>query len=432
MNDEHLSNFTQHKEGGIGNLGKPTSLTLDLPKLLWSGHQEKTDLFFEVQKDKRNRQPPVSYEDALAALDTGEMRFFGVVPRKSPGNRKLDCVDRHNVLHADVDRGPTYSVDDLLEEISPSLLTLGLWPSTIVYSGRAGFHLYWILDRLLPIEEIQGYSKALGKALKGDSCWNCDRILRVPETLNEKEGGGRVEVVEMSGEILETGRLSALGAVKPIDRLPSRRIPHAKPEAQPEWFRASEGYDWAEIPLDLGAILTDQMGLYLRALPARGWRPWGKSRSEVEMSITYRMASRGASDRQIKDLADWGFARHIEEQELDPTAPDIYLELTIDNARRRLFEHRGLVSSPLGGWPRRRDPKKRHQTRGELEHILRSVGGQKRSELAKEIQIGFGRSRGAAYNDINGLLGVGLIEVRDHRVYRTTGDPQRAKAPGQG
>ena len=107
-------------------------------------------------------------------IDTKHDVYFGPAMRKQPGDEKHDVLGT-KVLWVDV--------DDLARPLST------LPPSLIVFSGH-GWHLYWILDK--PVLEVKRIEE-LNKILAADvptadaSCFNANRVLRIPGTVNEKD-----------------------------------------------------------------------------------------------------------------------------------------------------------------------------------------------------------------------------------------------------
>ena len=286
-----------------------------------------------------------------------------------------------------------------------------------MFSGRAGLHLYWVLSECLPIQEIEGWNKVLAQQLDGDSCGESNRLLRIPETVNEKKDGQQVELLEMSGCVHDPSKLRSLPA--PSTSTLDRQI-SADPHTAPEWLRMAEGLSFDPIPTDEldGSCLLRTMNSYLDEMPKRGWRsPQYKSRSEIEQAIIYRLVSRGASDEQITELGDQCFARHFEERWRNPTDPGDYLSKSISKARERFYRKCGLISSPGGGWPKRKEAKYRHRTVGDLKQVLLCVSGQPKPELVADIQHSLGCSRSSAYNYVKKLVRACLIEEKGGRLY---------------
>lgn len=75
-------------------------------------------------------------------------------------------------------------------------------PSVIIFSG-GGYGAFWLMANPVEvkdnIEELESYNQQLERDLQGDHCWNIDRIMRLPGTVNipdpKKSKKGRVEVV---------------------------------------------------------------------------------------------------------------------------------------------------------------------------------------------------------------------------------------------
>ncbi|PIU85278.1 MAG: hypothetical protein COS67_08670, partial [Deltaproteobacteria bacterium CG06_land_8_20_14_3_00_44_19] len=69
-------------------------------------------------------------------------------------------------------------------------------PSALVFSGH-GWHLYWFLNE--PVTDIE-LLESLNKVAAADvptadaACWNANRVLRVPGTLNRKDASTPVQV----------------------------------------------------------------------------------------------------------------------------------------------------------------------------------------------------------------------------------------------
>ena len=66
--------------------------------------------------------------------------------------------------------------------------TLPLLPPTFVINSGRGKHLIYLLDKFYPADQIEAGNKTLADhlKLKGQSCWNVNRLLRVPGSNNCK------------------------------------------------------------------------------------------------------------------------------------------------------------------------------------------------------------------------------------------------------
>ncbi len=128
--------------------------------------------------------PPARMSKLLTVLgdDIGVDQFAGVLLRHSAtSGGTTNCEDETEWLWADVDekRGATFS--HLLRSIS-------LEPQVVVDSGH-GWHLYWRLVEPVPTHVAQEAMKVIAAALGGDAVGDAARIMRVPGTVNHKDGG---------------------------------------------------------------------------------------------------------------------------------------------------------------------------------------------------------------------------------------------------
>ncbi|MDK1032811.1 MAG: primase C-terminal domain-containing protein, partial [Planctomycetia bacterium] len=112
--------------------------------------------------------------------------YFGVAPRHREDGH-ADAIVSTPTLWLDVDgkafpRGKAEALAKLnkLDSFRPNI---------IVDSGN-GFHAYWLLDKPVPIVDAQGIMQALKHAVSDalDNVSDAPRILRVPGTLNHKNG----------------------------------------------------------------------------------------------------------------------------------------------------------------------------------------------------------------------------------------------------
>jgi hypothetical protein len=183
----------------------------------------------------------------------------------------------------------------------------------------------------------------LASRLDADSCWAINHILRHPGTINDKSGRP-AEIVEFSSVILPIEKLDLLGPMPAaVQRGGISWVPR-RDEEDEEWLPAAEELaGWQEREISLDGLMV-RHHLYMNRQPARGWSAWGyPSRSEIEYDIAYRLVGKmaGASDQQIIELADRGFAKHIEDY---PKHGNDYIDRTIRAARRQLYAE---------GWVRR-------------------------------------------------------------------------------
>ena len=147
---------------------------------------EEMNLYFMVNPARTKLHSKAKKEDVedLAWL------HVDVDPRKKP-----DLSDEKKASHIEAERA---RILPLLREFKPE-------PTLIIDSG-GGFQALWRLDDPLYIggvipaaEEAEAYNQQLEILLGGDACHNCDRILRLPGTINrpnkKKRDAGRVPLL---------------------------------------------------------------------------------------------------------------------------------------------------------------------------------------------------------------------------------------------
>ena len=148
------------------------------------------------------------YDEAIASWASGEMRYFGLVPRKkSTTGSRLEVIERYWGLWVDLDDPGG------LEAVERELRPLEFWPSAIVSTGSRGHHLYFRLATSLPLPLIELYNRALAELVGGDagSSTMPNNTLRVPGSVHEKSGE-TAQFVEMSGTAYGEDALRRLNA----------------------------------------------------------------------------------------------------------------------------------------------------------------------------------------------------------------------------
>lgn len=157
---------------------------------------------------------------------------------------------------------------------------------------------------------------------------------------------------------------------------------------------------------------------YLDAHPGYGyfqiWKGEPRSRSQIEASIVYRWVWHGASDSQIRKLADAYLPRHIE---LCPRRGYDYIDRTIDSQRYWVYVKDGLITSPKGHTRRHVNAKPQIAD----DDYLALVRGQRVSEWVKET----GLKSSTAYALKDRLVRDGRVTIRDKRMERISDDEDK-------
>lgn len=118
--------------------------------------------------------------------------YFTINPVRQDHDSKPRRVDIASITAFQVDCDPRVGEDFTKERerILKSLQTFEPHPSVIIDSG-GGFQAFWLLEEPIALDgteanaiEHEAYSVQLELLLGGDRCSNCDRIMRLPGTMN--------------------------------------------------------------------------------------------------------------------------------------------------------------------------------------------------------------------------------------------------------
>lgn len=169
-----------------------------------------TSIYGDVEKVTETRTfTPEGWENAASWIDTKQgisnVYFhpnpaMGTLRRKATKNdiRALGC------LHVDIDPRNGEELHAERERITGLLARFTPPPSVVLDSGN-GFQAFWLLEPepqlvvngdITRIEVLERYSRQLELLLGGDNCFNIDRLMRLPGTINvpdaKKRAKGRV------------------------------------------------------------------------------------------------------------------------------------------------------------------------------------------------------------------------------------------------
>ncbi len=135
--------------------------------------QGRCNLYFSVNRPKKNLSSKATKGDIGLAL----------------------------ALHIDIDARAGEDLDAERERIITALMAHNPPPSIVVASG-GGAQGFWLFGEPTPfagVNEIEDRNRGIEKALGGDHCFNIDRIMRLPGTLNlpdkKKRAKGRVKAL---------------------------------------------------------------------------------------------------------------------------------------------------------------------------------------------------------------------------------------------
>jgi hypothetical protein len=221
-------------------------------------------------------------------------RGFGLywsVNRCRPGvhkKPKKEDIVAERFLHVDIDPPKGSAAFDMAGALQ-KLGALQYPPSFTIASG-GGLGAYWRLDEPIDaLPAVEAANDGLCGTLGGDNCWNADRIMRLPGTVNWP-----------NRKKIAVGRMPAMASViSPDDGVayPLHALAAAFP-ARPK----QEVRERAAAAVDDGAELLSADDLFLGPLdPLRSLieRPAGQDRSGDVLRCAGKMAREGYTDAQI-------------------------------------------------------------------------------------------------------------------------------------
>lgn len=123
--------------------------------------------------------------------------YFSVNPTRRCLRKKATKADIGQVAYLHVDLDPRDSEDLQAEKrrLLQAVKGFPIAPATLIDSG-GGVQAFWKLADLLDADRAEALNRRIAEQLGGDNCWNADRIMRLPGTVNfpdeRKRAKGRV------------------------------------------------------------------------------------------------------------------------------------------------------------------------------------------------------------------------------------------------
>lgn len=177
-------------------------------------HPNRPWILTAIASDRKGIETRAFTDEAAATAWINENNgkrnlYFSVGEVIVPEDKK---AERENIeavhwLHVDIDAGQGDLLDELdrIKQLVTTRLPAGVpKPSCVVFSG-GGYQAFWKLTQPIPIhgnaeayEHAARYNKQLELLFGGDHCFNVDRIMRLPGTMNipnaRKVAKGRVPI----------------------------------------------------------------------------------------------------------------------------------------------------------------------------------------------------------------------------------------------
>lgn len=159
-------------------------------------------LLVAISPDKKGAPTAVTFTDAAKAEAWAQEQnktrnlYFGVNPTSEIIHKKpsKNDISRLEWLHVDVDPRVGEDFEEERQRIK-SLLNGGMPkdipPPSLVIDSGGGYQAFWRLTEPLRLDgdsekiaQAEAYNIALANRLGGDHCFNVDRIMRLPSTMN--------------------------------------------------------------------------------------------------------------------------------------------------------------------------------------------------------------------------------------------------------
>jgi putative DNA primase/helicase len=260
---------------------------------------------------------------AYEGCNNGWNVYFGVNPRTG-GAGKKENVHYLTSFHAEVDYGeaghkkkPDYLT---YQEALGAIQSYDLQPTIITHSG-GGFHCYWTLYNAIAVEKhgvetLESINKGLTHDLKADpGTHDLSRVLRIPDTFNQKLPGNprEVTIVSMDGPRYKFEDFERfLKPVKPAESIEEKKPISTSPAA------------WDEDIKNLK--ISDKM----KNLIKKGNDVTYSTRSEAEMAVICALIHKGYEKTQIQTI----FSKYpIGEKYREQKLPGEYLDYNINKAK---------------------------------------------------------------------------------------------------
>lgn len=115
--------------------------------------------------------------------------YFGVNPLAASQDKKAakDGIAALAYLHADLDPRDGFDLSAERERLKKLIDEFPIKPNLVIDSG-GGYQVFWRLrEHVLAngnIERLESYNQRIAALLAADHCWNIDRLMRLPGTVN--------------------------------------------------------------------------------------------------------------------------------------------------------------------------------------------------------------------------------------------------------
>lgn len=306
-------------------------------------------------------------EDWISKNNGNRNLYFSINPVRNIVNKKPSRVDIAEIcsLFVDVDPRVGEEIEAERARILNSLHQFSPYPSLIIDSG-GGYQAFWILEEPILLDgteecaiDAESYSVQLELLLGGDRTSNCDRVYRLPGTINlpnaVKKKKGRIAALSSIVEATWKKYALSLFTKAPVKIQQKNLKEHL-----------SGGGEKIKLSGNLTPIYVDDLSTkninipdYIKVLIIHGNDPDNPnkypSRSEALFAVCCALARAGADDETIAGII-LNRDNKISASVLDKPRPERYAAKQIQDSREevqdpilREFNSRHAVISDLGG-----------------------------------------------------------------------------------
>lgn len=331
-------------------------------------------LLVAISPDKKGAPTAATFTDPARAeawalaQNQAKNVYFSVNPTSKTMNKKAKKPDiaRLEWLHVDVD---PRAGEDFVQERARILrmLTVELpegvpAPSGVIDSG-GGFQAFWRLAESPElncdpekIAQAEAFNIELANRLGGDHCHNCDRIMRLPFTMNwpDEKKRKRGREPREAQVYCWPDTPYPLAAFKPYQsNAPTMRsgTPPATGKASkateasiPTAMGTEELRQWAEAN---GRTIDDR---WLALIATGDASKWGDDRSRMVFDVICNLMRAGVPDELLMglmlDVNNVEFHAHFKDQKLAPAKLRDYAQRQLDRARAIVAKD---ATPPSGG-----------------------------------------------------------------------------------
>lgn len=200
---------------------------------------------------------------------------------KKPAKSDMESA---RFVHVDIDPpkdGRPWDITDATGRIQACVHS----PSFIIASG-GGLQAFWRLDAPICLERVEEINKGAAAAFGGDHCWNVDRLMRLPGSVNWPDPAKQAR-----------GRIPALAHLV----LPDEGLTHTALELDTHFCPpTSVGAKRASAGSDITLLSADDLGLaQYQPLRVLIDRPVGQDRSRDALACVGHMVRDQYSDAEI-------------------------------------------------------------------------------------------------------------------------------------